>query len=207
GVGGGGSRQNNTLAPGVVWAGDVNGDGKQAPRGGSGISYNRNFGNVTYNVLFNPPLYLVSTIDSPNDVAFQPVYTDNNGPFAGSGVTKRIPPGSLRHVDQNIKTEYTHLYGVAWQKEVRTGVTASVEYNGSSGRNLYDLADINKVGAAFVYEGIGAPNQRPNTSYGAFNTRGNRGRSRYNGVVFSLEGRNINQTGLTLTSHYTLSKA
>jgi hypothetical protein len=197
----------NNFGPRLGLAWDVNGDGKQAVRGGYGISFNRNFGNVTYNVLFNPPLYLVSTIDSPNDVAFQPVYTDNNGPFAGSGVTKPIPPGSLRHVDQNITTEYTHLYGVAWQKEVRTGLTASVEYNGSSGRNLYDLADINKVGAAFVYEGIGEPNQRPNTSYGAFNTRGNRGRSQYNGVVFSLEGRNINQTGLTLTSHYTLSKA
>jgi len=206
-VGGLWKSDNNNFAPRVGLAWDVNGDGKQAVRGGYGISYNRNFGNVTYNVLFNPPLYLVSTIDSPNDVAFQPVYTDNNGPFAGSGVTKPIPPGSLRHIDQNIKNEYVHLYGVSWTKEVRTGVTGSVEYNGSSGRNLYDLADINKVGAAYVYEGIGSPNQRPNPLYGAFNTRGNRGKSQYNGVVFSLEGRNIKSTGLTLTSHYTLSKA
>ena len=28
-------------------------------RGGYGIGYERNFGNVTYNVLFNPPNYAV----------------------------------------------------------------------------------------------------------------------------------------------------
>ena len=33
-------------------------------RGGYGIRYERNFGNVTYNVLFNPPQYLVATIDA-----------------------------------------------------------------------------------------------------------------------------------------------
>ena len=30
------------------------------------MAYERNFGNVTYNVLFNPPHYLVSTIDAPD---------------------------------------------------------------------------------------------------------------------------------------------
>ena len=88
-------------------------------------------------------------------MAFQPVYTDNNGPFAGSGVTKPIPPGSLRHVDQNIKNEYAHLWGVAWTKEIKSGATGSVEYNGSAGRNLYDLAQIRSLG--FTYSSIGRP--------------------------------------------------
>ena len=164
----------------------MNGDGKTAIRGGYGISYERNFGNVTYNVLFNPPQYLVATIDSPSDVPSQPIYTDNGGPFAGvAGVVKPIPAGSLRHIDQNIKTAWAHLYGVSFQKEMFTGLTGSIEYNGSSGRDLYDLADTNKAGAPLVYEGVGTANSRPNPQYTAFNTRGNRGRSQYHSVVFS----------------------
>ena len=76
------------------------------------MGYERNFGNVTYNVLFNPPQYLVASIDAPDDVATLPIFTDTAGPFGGvAGVTKTIPAGSLRHVDQNIETAYAHFYG------------------------------------------------------------------------------------------------
>jgi len=111
------------------------------------MSYERNFGNVTYNVLFNPPLYLVTQIDAPADVATMPIYVDNQGPFGGvAGVTKTIPAGSLRHVDQNIETAYAHFYGLSFQHEVLPALVAKVEYSGSKGRKLYDLADPNKRG-------------------------------------------------------------
>jgi len=198
----------NNFAPRVGFAYDVSGDGKTSLRGGYGMAYERNFGNVTFNVLFNPPQYLVASIDAPTDVPSQPIYTDNAGPFGGvAGVRKAIPAGSLRHVDQNITTAYSHIYGVSFQKEINRRTSVSIDYNGSSGRSLYDLADINKRGAPLVYEGVGTATSRPNPAFAAFNSRGNRGQSQYHGVTFGLEGRNLAETGLALTGKYTLSQA
>ena len=53
-------KDTNNFGPrlGVAW--DVFGDGKTSLRGDYGISYERNFGNVTFNVIQNPPNYAVA---------------------------------------------------------------------------------------------------------------------------------------------------
>ena len=147
----------NNWAPRLGFAWDVSGDGRTSVRGGWGMGYERNFGNVTYNVLFNPPKYLVASIAAADVGGNLPVFVDNAGPFGGvAGVTKTIPAGSLRHVDQNIETAYAHFYGLSLQKQIGQALTGSIEYTGSSGRKLYDLADPNKVGAELVYLGNGS---------------------------------------------------
>jgi Carboxypeptidase regulatory-like domain/TonB-dependent Receptor Plug Domain/TonB dependent receptor len=198
----------NDFAPRIGFAWDVRGDGTMSARGGYGIGYERNFGNVTYNVLFNPPQYLVASIDAPTDVATLPIYTGNDGPFGGvAGVTKTIPGGSLRHVDQNIETAFSHFYGASFEQKIVGGMRFAVEYSGSSGRKLYDLADVNKPGAPLILLGSGTPTARPNPLFTAFNTRANRGRSQYHSVSLSLDGQQIAKTGLQFSANYTLSEA
>jgi outer membrane receptor protein involved in Fe transport len=196
----------NNWAPRLGFAWDVTGDGRTSVRGGYGMSYERNFGNVTYNVLFNPPKYLVASIDAGVDVASMPIFVDNAGPFGGvAGVTKTIPGGSLRHVDQNIETAYAHFYGLSLQKQIGQAMTGSIDYTGSTGRKLYDLADPNKPGAALIYTGTGTANSRPNPNFTAFNTRGNRGQSQYHGVTFGLDMRQLADSGVQFSAKYTLS--
>jgi outer membrane receptor protein involved in Fe transport len=195
----------NNFAPRLGFAWDVNGDGRTAVRGGYGIAYERNFGNVTYNVLFNPPEYVLATLDG---AAAPLIQTDNLGPFGGAaGVTRTVPVAQLRHVDQNIETAYSHQYGVSFTKALQNGMTAGIEYNGSTGRKLYDLADINRAGAVLAYEGTGTQLQRPNTQYSSFGTRSNRGESQYHSLVFSADTNQLGDTGLAMTSRYTLSRA
>jgi outer membrane receptor protein involved in Fe transport len=204
----------NNFAPRLGFAWDATGDGRTSVRGGYGIGYERNFGNVTYNVLFNPPEYLVARIEAGRNAAGQvldvesmPIFVDNAGPFGGiAGVTKTIPAGSLRHVDQNIETAYAHFYGLSLQKQIGNALTGSIDYTGSSGRKLYDLADPNKPGAALIYTGTGTTTSRPNPRFSAFNTRGNRGRSQYHGVTFGLDLRQLADTGLQMSAKYTLSR-
>ena len=77
----------NDFAPRVGFAWDLTGDGKTSLRAGYGIGYERNFGNVTYNVIQNPPRYAVVTLRSGVDIPQSEnlITTDNRGPLAGTG--------------------------------------------------------------------------------------------------------------------------
>ena len=68
----------------------------------TGLAYERNFGNVTFNVIQNPPNYAVIALISGQDIAQMPIFTAVAGPLAGSGGTKALPSVSLRAVNPNI---------------------------------------------------------------------------------------------------------
>jgi outer membrane receptor protein involved in Fe transport len=195
----------NNFAPRIGFAWDVFGDGRTSVRGGYGLAYERNFGNVTFNVIQNPPNYAVLALVAGRDVPSIAITPNNFGPLSGNSGTVPLPRTSVRHVREDIRNAYAHFWSGAFERQVGRDNLFSVEYSGSAGRSLYSISQFNVPGSAAVLLGSSDPNARLNTQYSTINTRGNDGYSNYNGLNIGFRGNNFRNLGLQFTTNYTYS--
>jgi Carboxypeptidase regulatory-like domain len=225
-----------TFAPRIGFADDIFGDGKTSLRGGFGMSYERNFGNVTYNASFNPPASgVVSATCPPTTATCTTLVT--NAPLGPLGLPSTppspLPPVELRFLDPHIRTAQTQFWSLALQRSVARNTLVELAYSGAHGVHLYDLNNVNNIGMAQAFMGAplittpdpvtGSPCPyagflnnptptpecltRPNQQYSNINERGSRGTSAYQALNIKFQTQNLHNTGVTLIANYTWAHA
>jgi carboxypeptidase family protein len=191
----------NNFAPRIGVAYDLFGDSKTILRAGYGLFYDRNYGNVLFNVIQNPPNYAVLVAGALNGTPI----TANVDQYAALGsVSGQSYASSARALDQNLKTAYANVWNVNVQHELKNNYVVTLAYAGSNGISLYSITDVNRIGSGVL---LGRPGERLNPNIGGINLRSNAGHSNYNSFQASIDSRYIKWAGLQFRAAYTWSHA
>jgi Carboxypeptidase regulatory-like domain/TonB-dependent Receptor Plug Domain/TonB dependent receptor len=191
----------NNFAPRIGLAYDLFGDNKTVLRAGYGIFYDRNFGNVLFNVIQNPPNYAVLVTGDANG---PDTITANVDQYAAlASLSGQSYASSARALDQNMRTAYANVWNVNLQHELKNNFVVTMAYAGSNGIKLYSLNNVNRIGSGVLLGREGRLN--PNIS--SINIRSNDGHSNYNSFQASVDSRYIKSAGLQFRAAYTWSHA
>ncbi len=193
---------NKDFGPRFGFAYDVFGDGKMAVRGGFAISYDRLFDNVWSNGAWNPPFYALLDHDaSAGDLVLYTIKPSIVGYIPG---VSELPRTSVRTMDVHMKDQSVQGFYFGVERQLGQNFLFRVNYQGSLGRHLSQLMNLNRYDGSAYNPTLSTANTRPNPLYTGFNYRANNLTSNYNALVTEVQKRMSN--GLQFQFSFTWSK-
>lgn len=189
------------FGPRIGFAYDITGHGKSVIRAGYALSYERNFDNVTFNVIQNPPNYAVLALTNV------PITTADLGAFAGNVGPRPLPNTTLRAVDPGIRPVYSQNWNVTVEHQLDQTTLVTAGFIHSRGIRNYSIANINRAFSGQNYlPTCASPTCNPvrlNTQFGNVNFRGADGDSYYDALNLGIRSNNLRNTGLSTIANYT----